>query len=149
MDFPVGESQVTPIIRMSILTQQYLFNLNTHKISFGGSKDLFVANKVSIKSFHGTYLSGHPDGSVDLAYNIKDWEIWTSIWTGEDYIWFRSFHDTYLSARQDGTLTLVKDPKEWEQWTKIGNSVWKSYHGTYLSGEINMKVSLQPKINSW
>ncbi len=77
MDFPDSIKQIVPIIKISILTQRYLFHLDTNPISFGGVTDLFIANKISIKSFHGTYLRGTPEGKVDLSYNLKDWEKWT------------------------------------------------------------------------
>jgi len=57
-----------------------------------------------------------------------------------------------LSGNQDGTLKLVKDPQEWERWTKVekdGSIYWRSFHGTYLSGEMSMKVSLQKVPDTW
>ena len=38
------------------------------------------SGKKSLQSFHGTYLSGKPDGTVTLSYNVQGWEIWT--WIG-------------------------------------------------------------------
>lgn len=34
----------------------------------------------SLRSFHGTFLSGNADGTVKLAYNILGWEKWKWVW---------------------------------------------------------------------
>lgn len=29
-----------------------------------------------MRSYHDTYLSGHPDGVISLTRNLEDWEKW-------------------------------------------------------------------------
>lgn len=61
-----------------------------------------MTGKHSLKSFHGTYLSGKPDGTITLSYNVQDWEIWTYIASPKDissFFYCQSSHGTYLSAR--------------------------------------------------
>ena len=45
-----------------------------------GKPDILYTGKNSLQSFHGTYLTGTPEGTTRLSYNIQGWEIWT--WIG-------------------------------------------------------------------
>ena len=106
----------------------------------------------SIKSFHGSFLSGSFDKKVSLVNKVQNEEKWTGLWLGDDKFAGKSFHNTYLSARQDGSVTLQRLINDWEVWRRVdqnGKHLWKSFHGNYLSGTDNFKVLLQSFPQGW
>jgi hypothetical protein len=70
-----------------------------------------------MRSFHGTFLRGRPDGTVDLAPHSKSWENWTFIYLGNSKYNIRSVHGTYLRGRPNGKVDLAPHALSWEVWT--------------------------------
>ena len=75
--------------------------------------------KFAFRSYHGTYLSAHPDGSVTLADHMECWEEWTKIDLGNGKFALRSCHGTYLSACPDGSLKCEGHQKCWEEFVAV------------------------------
>jgi len=90
----------------------------------------------TIHGCHNTYLTGRPDGSLDLAREAYDWERWTMVHLPGGKVAFRNHHGKYLQSLPDRRAACgASTPGDWEGYTLIphgGGYAIRSYHGTYL-----------------
>ena len=112
---------------------------------FSGKSSLFgcqenIPCKVTIKSYHGKYVSAEPSGKANANKDIP--EVWTVTFVNEDVINFKSGYNKYLVAERNGDVNANRDVASiWEQFKVVdkgdGSFNFLSYHGKYMVAEQN------------
>ena len=100
---------------------------------------------VSLRSFHGKYLSAQPDGRAEWNRDhASTWEYFQVEQRQNGKIALKGAHGMYVSAQPDGSVQINRreaPPGGWEEFTveDRGNNVvcLKSCHGKYLSAQQN------------
>jgi len=119
----------------------------TFKVKQGGQnlfgcKDNTICH-VTIKSFHGKYVSAEGNGKANANQNkIGPSETWTVTFVKTNKVTFKSSFGKYLVAEANGDANANRNvASTWETFTVVdkgnGNFAFKSYHGKYLVAESN------------
>eukprot|EP01088_Endostelium_zonatum_P021284 TRINITY_DN830_c0_g1_i1.p1 TRINITY_DN830_c0_g1~~TRINITY_DN830_c0_g1_i1.p1 ORF type:complete len:403 (-),score=109.68 TRINITY_DN830_c0_g1_i1:94-1302(-) len=92
---------------------------------------------VNVRTTHGRYWCGRPDGTVmGDAETPQEWERWEVIPAGNSLVNLRNFHGGYLSVDQSGRVTADKpSPGNWETFQTTPNGdgfCFGTCHGTYI-----------------
>ena len=98
---------------------------------------------ISMRSFHGKFLSAQPDGRAEWNRNISsEWEFFHIEVRHGGKITLKGAHGMYVSAQPDGSVQINRreaPPSGWEEFTveDRGNNVicLRSCHGKYLSAQ--------------
>jgi len=80
--------------------------------------------RVTLRSHHGSYLSGRDNGSVTAVTQCAEWETWQQIFSPDNSgrHGFMSFHGKYLSVDQSGSVTANKTQfMDWEKFRITGS----------------------------
>lgn len=124
---------------------------DTHGMFRGSERHL--QESTTLRSHHGTYLSGWDDGSLRLQGQAQGWEQWTKQSVGGGKVSLRSSFGRYLSAWPDGSVQTAGHSQEWEHWAEVQNGdgtvSLRSQHGTYLSAWTDGSVRLAPHNQEW
>ena len=116
---------------------------------FSGKSSLFGCQennpcKVTIKSYHGKYVSAEPSGKANANKDIP--EVWTVTFVNESLVNFKSRYNKYLVAESlsytNGDVNADRGVASvWEQFEVVdkgdGFFNFLSYHGKYMVAEQN------------
>jgi len=81
-----------------------------------------IANKFFIKTAHGKYLSGGPQGALACSPNTQDWEKWTiAPVAGKNNVFSLRSHHGLLVCAEGETQVVAnrKDVGDWEQFELV------------------------------
>jgi hypothetical protein len=104
-----------------------------------------IPKTVSLKSFHGKFLSAHPNGTAmwNSANSGKQETIFLETVNGGKF-GLKSVYGKYLSAQPNGSVEWNRDKLDaWETWTVEVHAkqiALKSCHGKYLSAQPDGRV---------
>ncbi|WP_224369537.1 Vps62-related protein [Hyalangium versicolor] len=80
-------------------------------------QSLFIGQRISFTSHHGTLLGARPDGSLyAINESVGTATTWSVQDAGNGLVYLVSANNTQLGSRQDGSVYTHSNRAEWERW---------------------------------